>query len=334
MDYSCLSARTLAALGLMFALGCSGEWGDEATSQAERLPVFAAQSAAADAQVPTASGATNSVRSRAFGALSRRSVNDVRSSVVELDRATAIDPKDGYAMFYSGALRLMLLAQTSTLRDVIELPSLISEVLTRLEKAHELLPDDFRVTSFLALSQTMAGGLLGDPKQLDEGLRVFELGLEQHKPYGHFLRALALAPQPRDDPKFELAVSDMLAVATECGYPDGDATARYSYPSDPSNSVSPHVCLNEGFVPHVWEGVFLAYGDIALKAGWKAEDARALYRSAQSAPGYDTWPFADVLEARIDDADNRAKRHQDRNPFNDPELWGTQICAGCHQRGE
>lgn len=334
MDYSCLSTRTSVALGLMVALGCSGESGGDATGRTEPLPVLAAEAAAWDAQVPTGSGATGSVRSRAFGALSRGSVTDVRRSVIELDRATAVDPKDGYAMFYSGALRLMLLAQTSTLGDVIASPIRISEVLTRLEKAHGLLPDDFRVTSFLALSQTMAGGLLGDAKLLDEGLSMFELGLAQHKPYGHFLRAIALAPQPRDDAKFELAVSDMLAAATECGYPEGDATARYRYPSEPTRSVSPHVCLNEGFVPHVWEGFFIAYGDIALKAGWKADQARALYRSAQSAPGYDTWPFADVLEARIEDADNRARAHQDQNPFNDPELWAAQICAGCHQRGE
>lgn len=333
MDYSCLSART-SALGLLFALGCSGESGGEATSQTEPLPVLAAEAAAWDAQVPTAGGGIGSVRSRAYGALSRGSVSDVRRSVVELDLATAIDPKDGYAMFYSGALRLMLLAESSTLADVIEAPIRLSEVLTRLDKAHGLLPDDFRVTSFLALSQTMAGGLLGDSKLLDDGRDMFELGFEQHEPYGHFLRATALAPLARDDPKFELAVSDMLAAATGCGFPDGDATARYRYPSDPTSNVSPNVCLNEGIVPHVWEGFLIAYGDIALKAGWKAEEARALYRSAQSAPSYDTWPFADVLEARIEDADNRAKAYQDQNPFNDPELWAAKICAGCHQRGE
>ena len=86
-------------------------------------------------------------------------------------------------------------------------------------------------------------------------------------------------------------------------------------------------------MPHAWEGYFAGFGDIALKAGLGAERARAIYRSAQNSPAYATWPFKELLEKRIANADRLAAAYGDANPLNDPAVWALEgnICLECHQ---
>jgi hypothetical protein len=73
---------------------------------------------------------------------------------------------------------------------------------------------------------------------------------------------------------------------------------------------------------------------MVLKAGGDAERARALYRSAQTSPTYDSWPFASLLEERIATAEARRAQYADPNPLNDPPVWALDghICRGCHQQ--
>jgi hypothetical protein len=58
-----------------------------------------------------------------------------------------------------------------------------------------------------------------------------------------------------------------------------------------------------------------------------------MYRSAKLAPRFDKWPFASALEARIDQADDRAALYADADASNDPKIWlqDGHICTGCHQ---
>jgi hypothetical protein len=149
--------------------------------------------------------------------------------------------------------------------------------------------------------------------------------------YGHFLKATATSQLPIDDPNFKTSFDDMLAAAIACQFPTGDAQHSYRYPVEPLRAPDPGVCLDEGIVPHAFEGTFMVFGDIALKAKGDAELARALYRSAQTAPNYAFWPYAPDLEQRIAQADDRAKRFHDTDALNDPDVWTTKICVGCHQ---
>jgi hypothetical protein len=86
-------------------------------------------------------------------------------------------------------------------------------------------------------------------------------------------------------------------------------------------------------VPHVWEGFLLNYGDLLLKAGKGAKEAKGMYESAKLAPRFDKWPFASALQDRIDHADERAALYADSDASNDPKIWMNDghICTGCHQ---
>jgi hypothetical protein len=278
--------------------------------------------------VPTHSAVTT----HAYAALTKGAIDQVSQELEALDAAAAKDPPDEYAVFYSGAFRLWKAAQaTSTLTDVLALPGLADEWLSRLTRAHTLLPDDFRITGFLCNAQVIVSGLRSDKALLAQGLTTCDAVIAEFPPYGHFLKAAATSTYPASDPVFASAFDDMTALAKTCGYSGADATHAYSYPAHPEAETAPGVCLDEGIVPHVFEGAFIVFGDLALRVKNDPELARKLYRSAQTAPHYATWPFAKDLEQRIQEADDRAARFNDTNPLNDPDSWNTKICVGCHQ---
>ena len=77
--------------------------------------------------------------------------------------------------------------------------------------------------------------------------------------------------------------------------------------------------------------------DPAAAAAWMREyfiRARAVYRSAMTSPTYDRWPFKNVLEQRLADADQNAAAYKDADPWNDPAVWAGagKVCSGCHQQ--
>jgi hypothetical protein len=259
----------------------------------------------------------------AYAVLTRGDRTSVASVVAAIDAQMVANPDDKYAVFYAGAFRLWQLAETL---NITAAPG----VLDNLQRAHALLPDDFRVTGFYGVSQVLVG-TLSDPQGVDAGLQTLALGVQQHPTYNHFLRATALSFLSASDPAFPTALSDMQGFGPDCDLTiDSDGT--YHYPMNPVAGRT-RVCTNDGIVPHLWEGYFITFGDIALKSGWDAKRARAIYRSAQTAPTYQAWPFKQELEQRIIDADMNAAAYADGNPLNDPTVWALSgsICVGCHQ---
>ncbi|MET0341550.1 MAG: hypothetical protein ABW252_11165 [Polyangiales bacterium] len=308
--------RSLLVIALLGAAACGAE------PAHDEAPAASAQQAAA-----------TTVTDRAFDVLAAGRAPQLGQVLSELD-AEAKARESGYAYFYGGAFRIWAIVNSSSLTDMLALPTHIQEGLARLERGHELLPNDFRATSFLAMGQLIIGNTLGDAALVDAGLRTFEVGLAQMPAYGHYLRAVAQSGTARDSALFKRSIEDMRAVMRECDYPTGAVPYSYVYPVDGEDARRPHVCLNDGIVPHVWEGVFATYGDIMLKAGDVAA-GRALYESAKSAPNYASWPYRAALEERLQTADKRSAQYTDRNALNDPVMWtaGPMTCVGCHQTG-
>jgi hypothetical protein len=260
----------------------------------------------------------------AYAALSRGDRSALPGLINAIDQSSAANPDDHYAVFYAGTFRLWQLAETL---NVLAAPG----ALDRLGRAHELLPMDFRVTGFYGLTQVLSAAL-GGGQSVAAGLETLALGVQQHSTYGHFLRATAVSLLSATDPAFKTALSDMQGFGPDCGV-TVDPEGTYHYPTDELAGRS-RTCTNDGIVPHVWEGYFISFGDIALKSGLDAARARAIYSSAKTAPTYDKWPFKQELERRIDNAELNAAAYADGSTLNDPTVWalGGKICVGCHQQ--
>ena len=69
-----------------------------------------------------------------------------------------------------------------------------------------------------------------------------------------------------------------------------------------AHSRDARACLNSAKAPHNEEGFFLNMGDMLTKSGdWRT--ARKIYAAAKQSPDYAQWPYREVLEQRIRDAE-------------------------------
>ena len=92
--------------------------------------------------------------------------------------------------------------------------------------------------------------------------------------------------------------------------------------------------------PHNLEGFFLNAADMLVKSGdWKK--GIEIYNLVKQVPQYDSWPFKDVLERRIQSAEQNIKKfripvdNQVKNSVDNVILINSSIaCMACHQKSK
>jgi hypothetical protein len=249
--------------------------------------------------------------------------------VQSLDAAFEANPNQGRLAFYAGTMRLWL--ATGGPREPADQYNDVVGAIDKLEQARGLRPEDPHVNAFLGIAQVALGNVLRDEARIDTGRDVLLGGIPFYPPYVNGVRTQAMGMLPRDHRYFPQAIEAMYDTLAACGIEaTPGADLRISYPSA-ANARYP-TCWNGGKVDHVWEGIFLIYGDVLVKSG-DPKLGRQLYEGAKQSPTFDAWPFADVLDARIAGADERAALYRDADPENDPPTWmeGTgHLCVGCH----
>ena len=89
-------------------------------------------------------------------------------------------------------------------------------------------------------------------------------------------------------------------------------------------------CWNSTIAPHNLEGFFLNMGDMLVKDGQTATGVQ-IYEAARQVPGYDRWPYRDVLERRIVQAAENVEAFNRPSSGRPIMVQSTYACAGCHQ---
>jgi len=280
------------------------------------------------------SGYEASATGQAYGALTEGRREDVTRVIADLDDAVAADPGDGRAVFYSAIMRFWQLGERVDLPESpAELLPIVETMVERFRGAKELLPHDDRAAAFGGLGKVIVANVTGDTALRNEGMADIDEGIRIFPAYAHFLRALASADAPAGSEEYATVVPHMETLIDTCGMARGaeGPASPFVYLQGPlPPSLRP--CNDDGMVPHVFEGFITNYGDMLLKAGRGAAEARAAYEGAKTAPRFDHWPFAAELQDRIDHADQRAALYADGDPSNDPTLWTHEhSCTGCHQ---
>ncbi len=93
------------------------------------------------------------------------------------------------------------------------------------------------------------------------------------------------------------------------------------------------VCWNSWIAPHNFEGFFLNFGDMLVRAG-QPETAVTMYRNARLAREFATWPYRAVLEERIASATANIEIFRRAEPApGAPTLMvrSAFACMACHQ---
>jgi hypothetical protein len=150
---------------------------------------------------------------------------------------------------------------------------------------------------------------------------------------GHFQRMHIRRGAPVDDAETTLAVEAGFQFWEAClgeqidrVNPDFTGKVR-----PPTEVLGPNFCWGSSRVPHGYEGTWLIFGDMLVKAG-RLETARRAYLNAKLGPNYERWLHKSALEERLrSDLAARAATYLQR----DPTKWAPIglppfSCTQCH----
>jgi hypothetical protein len=255
----------------------------------------------------------------------------------QLDAAAQIAPDRADVNLLRGHVRLWRLSEwgRDLSQDTSEIPAIALSARAAFEAARDLAPDDHRLLGWLGPLKIGIGNATTNNELIAEGFSDVEDGVAAYPEFNLFVRALVRASAPNGSAELAEAVEAMWQTLDVCvGEPvDRDNLDYAPYMDLETDTGTKRVCWNDEKARHNFEGFFLYFGDLLVKAG-DPDTATAAYQSAQLSSTYATWPYRTELEARIQDAPARAALFADADPSNDPEIVAASShqCAACHAR--
>jgi hypothetical protein len=203
------------------------------------------------------------------------------------------------------------------------------------EESHRLDPSDARVQGFLAGHLVAEGTVHDDERLVRRGYFMMRDAIEAWPEFNLFTGGYVMSRLPADSPRFKEGLEwewENLDVCVGERF-DREKPDYSKYSELETNKGPKRVCWNSWIAPHNLEGFFLNMGDMLVKSGdWQT--ARKIYANAQRVRDYPKWPYASVLEARIEQAEenvmafNKAPGAPDRPIMIESEF----ACMACHQQ--
>ena len=195
------------------------------------------------------------------------------------------------------------------------------------EEAYRLRPEDHRILGWLGSVRVSLGAIRQDPAITAEAERLLLEGIQRYPAFNLFTAAFTHSGLPADDARFRDALGQLWRNVDACSGVRSHATPAELYHIARRADSS---CANTVKAPHNFEGFVLHLGDMLVKTG-EPSQAVAVYERARLAPAFADWPYRELLEERITNADIAAQRAREGRPV--PMMLGSAYaCAACHAR--
>ena len=254
------------------------------------------------------------------------------------------NPRDPSVAFLLGMAHLWKVAERS--REPHPEPTITDDLILAdkyLTEAHRLNPNDFRIAGFEGSVKMALGSIHQDERIKREGYFILREGMSRYPEFNFFTMSFVLANAPREDPKFSDAVEYAwknveICVGHRVGRTAADVArlaAEFRTALSPSAAIAggskDRACMNPPTAPHNMEGFLLHMGDLVVKKG-DVETGREVYKLARLVPSYASWPYSEILDKRIAQAEERAQLFAS-GAKPQPELMfnSAYACVGCHQ---
>ncbi|WP_394830108.1 hypothetical protein LVJ94_26735 [Pendulispora rubella] len=205
------------------------------------------------------------------------------------------------------------------------------------DEAVRLDAKDARIHGFLAATMLAEGRIHSDEKLTRKGFFEMQDAVSEWPEFNLFTRGYAMSGLPFDHERYAGAVEDQWATLDTCAHGEriDRKTADFApYMGLETRTGRKRTCWNSWIAPHNFEGFFLNMGDMIVKAG-DPKTARKVYAQAKLSKEYSAWPYRDVLDRRIAQADENvtwfrtpAKGDKERRIMGDSAF----ACTGCHQQ--
>jgi hypothetical protein len=251
-------------------------------------------------------------------------------------------PEDGRTAARLGFLHIWRLGESARLATV---PATITDDMSLarryFDEATKLAPNDPRFRGFLASTELGEGSIHHDEKLTRTGFFAMNDAVHAWPEFNLFTRGYVMSRLPWDSERYRDAVDDQWENLDVCVDAKVDrATADFSPYMRLDTKVGwKRACWDSWVAPHNLEGFFLNMGDMIVTAG-DPKTARNVYAQAKLPASYAKWPYKDVLERRIAQADEnvalfRAPAKRSAQSAAEKErrimLETAFSCTGCHQ---
>jgi hypothetical protein len=315
--------RLGAALGLVLATaGCS------------RLAVWAAP-----AKEPSAARTAAAIEADKlfWKTLHGGEYDRIPDTLTALKGAYLENPRDAVTAAHVGWMHIWRLAERA--RQAALRPDVTDDaVLARkyFEEAVRLDPGEARYLGFYAGLLMAEGTIHKDEKMIRRGYYTMKDAVRAWPEFNYFTAGYTASGLPVESDRYREGLEQQWRNLDVCtGQTVDRANPDYArYMALETKEGPRRVCWNSWIAPHNFEGFFLNFGDMLVKAG-QPELAVKMYRNAQLSGDYASWPFRAVLEARIRDAGKNVETFRRTVPGPDSAtLMGRSpfACVGCHQR--
>lgn len=214
------------------------------------------------------------------------------------------NPNDPKLAAHLGFLHIWQLAERARLSN--NDPSIVNHAILANKyfgDAVELDPRDARYLGFWGVTHLVTGKIFADQRQQTKGYFILKKAIHAWPQFNYFTAGypmsslLANSKQFAQGLKWEWQNLDVCAQAkVDRNNPDFSPYMKLETHHGPQRA-----CWNSWIAPYNFEGFFLNMGDMLVKAGdWQT--AIKIYNNAKLADNYISWPYKDILEARIQNA--------------------------------
>jgi hypothetical protein len=262
----------------------------------------------------------------------------IPAALTTLKAAYLADPNDAVTAAHIGWLHVWRLAERARLAPAVGPDITDHAVLARkyFEEAVRLDPGEARYLGFYASLLMAEGSIHRDEKRVRRGYYTMRDAVAAWPEFNYFTSGYGAGALPHDSPRFREGLEAQWRNLDVCvGERVDRAQPDYArYMGLETREGPKRVCWNSWIAPHNLEGFFLNLGDMLVKAG-QPEVAVTMYGNARLAAAYPTWPYREVLEARI--ANVAANVEAFRRPEAPPGAPTMMIrspyaCMACHQQ--
>jgi uncharacterized protein YceK len=247
------------------------------------------------------------------------------------------DPHDAVSAAHVGWLHIWRLAERARHETV---PATITDdgLLAHryFEEASAMVPREARYRGFLASATLVDGGINQDETLKRRGYFTLLDAVKAWPEFNLFTAGYSLSDQPAGSKLFAQALDwqwqDLDACVGERFDRKNPDLAKYMHLE--TRTGPKRACWNSWIAPHNFEGFFLNMGDMLVKAGdWQT--AQKIYASARLSSTYSQWPFREVLEGRIRDAQGNVAAFKAPAPGGGGKSMmfdSSFSCMACHQQ--
>ena len=225
----------------------------------------------------------------------------IPAALTALKAAYVAAPNDAVTASHVGWMHIWRLGERARHQPVR--PEITDDaVLARkyFEEAVRLDPKEARYLGFYASLLMAEGTIHKDEKMVRRGYFTMKDAVAAWPEFNLFTAGYTASTQPVDSERYRDALEQQwrnldvcVAERVDRANPDYARYMRLETREGPKR-----VCWNSWIAPHNFEGFFLNFGDMLVKAG-QVETALTMYGNARLAREFPAWPYRAVLEARI-----------------------------------